>query len=317
MGRKKLFLVLSLLIVFVMTTAVNAEGIKKIRVQTPTTVGALPVLWMAEEGVLGEDIEIDVKISADHNRAISLIAKNEIDMMLTGVNVGAKVFNKGINIKLLNANIWAIDYVLTNGFEADTWEDLQGKTLSLPLLGGPLDFLVRYFLDKEGIASEEINLVYKPLQNGARTFMMGKLDAILLPEPLVTKILSNNDKASLSINIQDEWAKHHNGDGRIPFVGLFVSNNFLEENQQLTDSFNDYYKIGVNWVNNNPEEAAELAAKYYGMPAQLILKSFNRVKLDCYPVLEENKLIERYFRDIMTLYPEMIGGKLPDESFYF
>lgn len=228
-----------------------------------------------------------------------------------------RFFNKGINIKLLNANIWAIDYVLTNGFEADTWEDLQGKTLILPLLGGPLDFLVRYFLDKEGIASEEINLVYKPLQNGARTFMMGKLDAILLPEPLVTKILSNNDKASLSINIQDEWAKHHNGDGRIPFVGLFVSNNFLEENQQLTDSFNDYYKIGVKWVNNNPEEAAELAAKYYGMPAQLILKSFNRVKLDCYPVLEENKLIERYFRDIMTLYPEMIGGKLPDESFYF
>ncbi len=292
-------------------------GKEEIIIQSPPTVGALPILWMIENDILADQAEIEINISGDLQRAISLIAQEQIDMMVTGVNVGAKVFNNGIDVRLLNTNIWAIDYLLTLGFKADSWKDLQGKTLSLPLKGGPLDFLARYFLMENGVDLDQVDFVYRPLNNGAKTFQMGRLDSIILPEPLVTITLKNTKNAFLSLDLQKEWAKLHNGEERIPYVGLFVQGDFAEENRELVESFNKYYKQGIDWVHENPQQAAELAEKYFGMPAGVIKASFNRINLNNYSEGEAFKLIELYFNEIMKLYPEMIGGKLPNELFYF
>src|SRR6056297_3935592 len=240
MGKIKLYkfvIILSCLLIssLFLGNFVNAAP-QKIVIQTPPVPAALPLLRMESLGELDNFIDLDVKVSSDHQRAISLISKNEIDFMITGANVGAKIYNKGIDVKLVNVNTWAIDYLLTNGFKAEQWSDLEGKTLSLPLKGGPLDFLARYLLKENGLDPQnDVNLVYRPLPNGAKYFMSGQVDSIILPEPLVSVSLTKSDKAQLSFDIQKEWGKLHNGDERIPFVGLFVSNQFVQEYPGLTD----------------------------------------------------------------------------------
>ncbi|MFP4662730.1 MAG: ABC transporter substrate-binding protein [Halanaerobiales bacterium] len=290
---------------------------QEITIQSPPTVGALPILWMIENGKLADRADISINISPDHQKATSLIAQGDIEMMVTGVNVGAKVFNRGIDVRLLNTNIWAIDYLLTQGFKAEQWSDLEGKTLSLPLKGGPLDFLARYFLIENGVNPEDVNLVYKPLNSGAKTFQLGNLDSIILPEPQVTISLKNTENAYLSMDLQQEWAKLHQGEDRIPFVGLFVRGDFAVDNSDLVEEFNTYYKEGVEWVHDNPEAAAQLAEEYFNIPAGVVQASFNRINLNIYPEGEAFMLIEMYFNEIMEMYPEMIGGKLPNELFYF
>lgn len=317
--RNKLFLVFTtVLLVFSFTGGLSAaDSPQKIIVQTPPTAGALPLIWMKENGIMADEIEIEIIISPDHQRAISLISQNEVDMILTGVNVGARAFNKGINIRLVNTNIWGIDYLLTSGFRAESWSDLKGKTLSLPLMGGPLDFLARYFLLENGVDPDSVEFVYMPSNNGAMAFQMGQLDAIILPEPMVTITLANYEDAYLSFDIQEEWAKIHNGENRIPFVGLFASWDFAEKNSRLLKKINEYYQKGIEWVHANPEEAAGLAAEYFRQPAPVIQASFQRINLNYYPAGEAYQLIELYFNEIMKIYPEMIGGSLPDELFYF
>ncbi|MFW5992254.1 MAG: ABC transporter substrate-binding protein [Halanaerobiaceae bacterium] len=310
-------IVIGLVLIVLFSFAVGAEEIEKINIQSPTTISVLPVLWMAENDIMGDRVEINVDISPDHQRAIALISKDQIDMMITGVNVGAKGFNRGIDIKLLNSNIWAVDYLLTRGFKADSWEELKGKTLSLPLKGGPLDFLARYLMIENGVDPEEVELIYKPLSAGAKTFQLGNLDSIILPEPLVTITLNKTENAHLSLDIQEEWGKLHQGESRIPYVGLFVNGSFAEEKEELVERFDNNYKKGIEWVHANPEEAAELAAEYFGLPASVIRASFDRVNLNCYPEAEAFQLIESYFNEIIEMYPEMIGGRLPNEHFYF
>src|SRR6056297_3992318 len=190
---------------------VNAAP-KEVVIQTPPVPAALPLLRLQKTGELDNFLKFDVKISPDHQRAISLISKNEIDFMVTGVNVGAKIYNKGIDVKMVNVNTWAIDYLLTNGFKAESWSDLKGKTLSLPLKGGPLDFLARYLLKANEVDPEEVKLIYRPLPNGAKYFMTGEVDSIILPEPLVSKTLTQNSNSYLSFDIQKEWAKLNQGD---------------------------------------------------------------------------------------------------------
>ena len=67
---------------------------------------------------------------------------------------------------------------------------------------------------------------------------------------------------------------------------------------------------------NNPAEAA-LAEQYFNQPAAVAEASFQRVNLNLYSDAEVRDLINRYFSAILEMYPEMIGGKLPDEDFYF
>jgi NitT/TauT family transport system substrate-binding protein len=118
------------------------------------------------------------------------------------------------------------------------------------------------------------------------------------------------------MDIQKEWAKIH-GDERIPFVALFVNGNFAEENPQFTNIINGYYKQGVEWVNNNPEAAAQLASKHFEMPAPVLKKSYSRVNLNIYSEAESRELTELYFGEILEMYPDLLGGSLPDEEFYY
>ncbi len=296
---------------------VNAAP-KEVVIQTPPVPAALPLLRLKKTGELDNFLKFDVKVSPDHQRAISLISKNEIDFMVTGVNVGAKIYNKGIDVKMVNVNTWAIDYLLTNGFRAEKWSDLKGKTLSLPLKGGPLDFLARYLLKENGLDPQnDVNLVYRPLPNGAKYFMSGQVDSIILPEPLVSVSLAKSDKAQLSLDIQKEWGKLHNGDERIPFVGLFVSNQFVQEYPGLTDIIAGKYIEGVKYYNNNPAEAIKDASNYFNVPEPVMKKAWSRVDLSIYPDSESRDLVNTYFNHILEMYPEMIGGNLPDEAFYY
>ncbi len=314
--------ILVLLILLVSILSISAFAARKVKVQTPAIAAALPLLWMQESGKLDGIVDLEITISPDHGRALSLLAKDELDLVITGVNVGAKFYNKGVNLKLMNVNTWAVDYLLSNDPSIEGWEDLPGRTLLLPLRGGPLDFLARYFLQENGLNPADVKFVYRPLPGGARYFMGGKVDTIMLPEPLVTVTLAQSKKAELKeaeliIDLQKEWGKLHEGDDRIPFVGLFAGAEFIAENQQIAKAVNGMYKKGIKWVNENPEKAAELGAKYFDMPAKILQASFARINLNYYSQSENRELVNEFFSEIMKMYPEILGGKIPDEEFYF
>ncbi|RCW56266.1 ABC transporter substrate-binding protein [Halanaerobium sp. ST460_2HS_T2] len=313
--RKKLLTLILLLSIMVL--AVLPAAAKEINIQAPTVPAALPFLWMQEKAELPEAVDLKINLSSDHQRGISLLAQNDIDFLITGSNLGANAYNRGIDLKMLNINTWGIDYLLTDGFKADNWQDLKGKDLVLPLQGGPLDFLARYLAAENGVDPEtELNLVYRPLPGAAQLFMAGEFDAIILPEPLVTVSLAKRKSAEISMDIQKEWAKIH-GDDRIPFVALFVNGKFASEYPQFTDIIDGYYKQGINWVNNNPEAAAQLASRHFGMPAPILKKSYSRINLNIYPDSESSELTELYFGEMLKMYPDLIGGSMPDEEFYY
>jgi len=261
-------------------------------------------------------VDFRISLSGDHQRALSLLAKDEIELLITGTNLGALAYNKGVEISLLNVNVWGIDYVLTYGFQADDWASLRGRTLCLPLKGGPLDFVVRYLIQKAGVGSDDITLIYRPLVQGAKYFQTGSLDAIVLPEPLVTLSLRKAPRVFLSIDVQKEWAKYHRGDGRIPFVGLFVSSGFAEKYPELIREFEDVYARGVWWVNENPGEAAEIAEKYLRIPSDIFLEALDRTNFRCISSQECREKVEEYFNDILEVCPQLVGGRLPDAEFY-
>ena len=132
--HKSVILIMILLLTLLTFASAGAEQVSKIRIQGPPTAGMLPLLWLDEQGSCQAGLlwrsSFPQIISG-----ISLLASSDPDLLVTGVNVGAKAYTRGIDLHLLNVNIWGIDYLLTAGFQADSWRDLEGRSLCLPLQG--------------------------------------------------------------------------------------------------------------------------------------------------------------------------------------
>ena len=68
---------------------------------------------------------------------------------------------------------------------------------------------------------------------------------------------------------------------------------------------------------NNPEDAGKLAEKYLNVDDVLIEKAMSNFNFNYVSSEAAKKDIEKYYDILFTYRPEIIGGKISDESFYY
>lgn len=287
----------------------------QVRVLSPAAFSVLPFFWMEETGAL-PGVDLRIELSPDHQRNLSLMATGHGELLVTGLNVGAKAYSKGIALQLVNVNAWALDYVVASDPKIRSWADLVGKRVSLPLQGGPLDFLVQYLISREGLDPRKFQFVYAPVPQAMQLFQLGQIDAVVLPEPQVTQLLAADSKALVALDIQKEWAKWHRGEASIPYVGLFVQASWANANPAVLEQIAQAYAKGVAWVNANPEAASKLGAKVLGIPEAVIRQALQRVRLAVYDRARTKALTQEHLQEMLEFSADLVGGKVPDDAFY-
>lgn len=300
---------------FLMETMVFAAGSTTVRILSPANFSVLPFYWMQKVGEPA-GVQLEIVLSPDHMRSLSLLSTGHGEYLITGLNVGAKAYNKGVAIQLENVNAWTLDYVVANNAKVQSWRDLIGKKVALPLQGGPLDFLVQYLVKRERIAADQIQFVYAPVPQAVQLFNLGQIDAVVLPEPSVTQLLTNNTKANLAIDVQKEWGKWHGGEDIIPYVGLFVNQTWAQKNNELATSIAAAYIKGVAWLNANPKQAAQLGSEVLGLPESVVAEALQRVRLDVPSRAITKRVVDEHLREMLEFSPELVGDKVPDAGFY-
>ena len=94
--------------------------------------------------------------------------------------------------------------------------------------------------------------------------------------------------------------------------------DLAKDNPKIMKDFLDRYEESVNWVNENHEEAGQLIEKHGILPngklAEKAIPKANIVFLDG----EKSKSPMNAFLEVLyELNPASVGGKLPDEAFYY
>lgn len=300
--------------------------VSELTIQTPSGIAiASPVYHLLETNNLGESVEkINYFTWNTPDELRARITSSQAQISAVPTYVGANLYNKGMDIQLINTLIWGILYVIGPEGKQMTLEDLKGETIYVPFKSDMPDLVFQYLLKENGIdAVEDIDIQYiSTPQEVVQMLAAGKTEYAILPEHTASLAIANAKKEgkalAKTISLQEEWAKVTGKEARIPQAGIIVNKALIESNPEVVEELQLQLKASIQSMNDAPAESAKIIAKYQaGLEETFIANLIPSLNLEFVTAQEAKEELEYFFNELATLSPDIIGGKLPDAEFYY
>lgn len=289
-----------------------------ISVGVPTAPPALPVLHMMEDKLLGENVMIDLNIWGAPEELLAMVQGGEHDMYAFPLTLVSSLYNKGMDVRLMNVNTWGVTYFMTTDPNFKTWSDLKGKTVYIPLRSSPPDALTQYFLNEAGLKiGEDVQVVYATTAEVGALLASGEAEYATLIEPQVTAAMKQNPNLRRALSFEEEWQRVTGTETMIPNAGFGTTQAFIDENPELTAQFQEAYAQSVQWILDNPADAAALAEKYLDMKAPMVEAAIPSMGLHFKNAKDAKAELDAFYELLHNFEPSMIGGKLPDDGMLY
>ncbi|MCF4115106.1 MULTISPECIES: ABC transporter substrate-binding protein [Dethiosulfovibrio] len=306
--------------VFLMVASGYSEekGTFLITVGTPKAPPALPLLYMMENNTLGDEVRIKLDFWSEAETLIAMVQDKKHHFLAFPLTVMSKLYNKGLDVRLLNVNTWGVTYFITTDREFRSWSDLRGKDVYVNLKSSPPDVFTRCFLEEAGLDPEkDVNIVYASMPEVAAMIASGRAEYATLIEPMATKVLMSNPKARVGASFEEEWRRINKNDSRIPNAGMGVMGDFAKKNPDLVEDFQKGYEEGLIWTLEHPEEAGKLAEKYLALDGELLTRAIPSMGLHFEDAMEAKADLDLFFGFLLDFDPRTIGGRVPDDGMYY
>ena len=238
--------------------------------------------------------------------------------------VGANLYNKGADIQLINTLVWGVLYIVGADKSVQSLEDLKGKTVHVPFKGDMPDLVFRYLLDQKGMEiGQDIFIEYVSTpQETVQLVLAKKAEYAVLPEHTASMAVRRGNQEGLQlqkiISLQEEWGKITGKEARIPQAGIVVNRSLIQSNPEIVKILQEQLKDNIQKINDNPEKAAQTIVKYQdGLEEDFIVNLLPDLNLTFVDAQKAKEELEFFYTELAKLSPDIIGGKLPDEGFYY
>jgi NitT/TauT family transport system substrate-binding protein len=301
------------------TGAVELENIN-IKVAAPSGAPTLSLIRMfKEKPSFGEHVDISYESVQSPDLMASRIISGEIDIAVVPTNLAASLYNRGVDYKFVASSVWGVLYMVGNE-EIEGWEDLKGKEIHTIGRGLTPDIVLRYLLSSNGIDPEkDVTLTYMGgATELAPAFIGGKSAIAVIPEPALSNVMMKKKDTVMLFNLQEEWSKLHEGNLSYPQASLIIKNEVIENHPEFVESFLQQYKESITWLYANAEKAGEYSEELEtGLSKAAVINGLGRSNIEYKSAKDAREAVKEYLQVLFQYAPETVGGKLPDEGFYF
>ena len=317
MKRIAAFFVLLALVLAVFSgcSGSSAGTVKVAALKGPTGMGMSKLMEDAGQGQSANSYEFTLAGSADV--VSSGLINGDFDIAALPTNTIANLYAKtGGEVLSLAVNTLGVLYILSDE-PVSSLSDLSGRTICAAGRGTVAQYVTDYILAENGLtdgenismeyASEHAEVVAKALSGGCGT--------VVLPEPFVTNLMLQSSDFQIVADLTLEWSKL--GGGELAMGGIAVRRGFAEEHPEAVSDFLTEYAASVAYCNENPAEAAALIEKYDIMTAAAAEKAIPNCNMVCITGEEMKSCLTGFYTVLFGLYPDSIGGELPDGGLYF
>ncbi len=292
-------------------TVVNVGAI-----QGPTGIGMAHLMAADEAGTATNDYNFTVASSPEE--ISGKLVNNELNMAAVPTNMAAALYNKTQGkVKLLAVNTLGVLYILENGNTIQSLEDLRGKTVYSTGEGANPEYILRHVLEKNNLTDEvTIEFLAENTELAAK-MVSGAVTLAMVPEPVVSTITAQNKDVRVALSMNDAWNAVADENSRLMMGCVAVRTEFLESNKAAVDAFLKEYQTSVN-ATDDVDATAFLCEKYGIIPkAAIAKKAIPNCQLTFVKGEEMKKQIAGYYNVLFAANPKSVGGKLPDDVFYY
>ncbi len=211
------------------------------------------------EEALGEDVKVTYKTFPDGAAFMTALKTGDITAGLVGPGPVMNNYANGADVKIVaGASSGGTVVVASKQSGIQSIDDLSGKTFITPGVGCTHDVQMETFLKDYGITSARIGGTLKhvtgnPAQYSAM-FESGKVDIAAVPEPWASQLV--NDGAKIIVDTKDIAYGT-----TLPNTVLVTSGKLIKEDKELVQKIVSAHEKGVQFINDNPEEARDIAIK--------------------------------------------------------
>lgn len=264
---------------------------------------------------------------ADTNSANTDLMNGQLDIACLPTNEAAKFYNTvNPDLVVLAINCLNSLCLLTNdNVTVNSISDLEGKTIYTCKNGTPRIILTK-LLEAYGINANVVfelgegdtaTTITTP-QDLAPVIVANKADIVLAPEPIVSNALSKpTAKHKVAFDLGEAWDAKF--DTPIAMGCIAVRREFLEEHPVAIEAFLERYEDSIEYMSDptNIDRAAELVIKAGIMADLEPAKSALRNLGDAIEYIDGDDMKETLVNIYNVFGLNVIGGKLPDNNFYY
>lgn len=323
-NRFTILTLFAILAIAICTTSAMAETLT-VNVGTlrgPTSMGMADLMERAEAGPI-EDIQYNFTISGAIDETVANIVKGVYDISAIPSNLAAVLYQKTKgDVKVLAINTLGILYIVENGNEIQSVEDLRGKTMMASGKGAVPEYILNIILSKHGIDPEkDITIEWKAEHAEGLSTLASTENAIaMLPQPFVTVAQMKNENIRVALDLNKLWeeaGKEANRPSALIAGVVVARQSFIDEHPEAIESFLREYEKSIHAVTTDTDRAAEIIGKYEIVPEPIAKKALPHCNIVFISGEEMQEKLDSYLRILFDQNPKSTGGKVPDEGFYY
>lgn len=296
------------------------EPKEKVTFYVPDGAPALTVSSLIGKTIGGREVEFKV---VPGDQIVGKMVNGEADIAIMPTNACANVFNRGIDVKLVSANVHGLLY-LVGKEQVDSLEGLKGKVVYNIGQGQTPDATFRYILEQNGIecvisdVPVEGKVALQFVSEGSALVALLKTNGAsfgILGEPLATQ---STVKAGTTVlfDIQEEW-RQVTGLGNFPQASMIMKSD-LAADTDFVNALIAELNANDEWIKSNAA-AAQTAIKGVGSTLAVTLTNeiVSRCNIDTVTAQEAKDEIIEYLTVLHAFNPSFVGGSVPGSSFFY
>lgn len=282
----------------------------------PTAMGLVCLMDENE----GEDAHYSFDLYTSGDEIVPLIAKDEVDIALIPTNLAATLYQKTEGgVQVLDVNAGNVLYVVSHDESLTDLSGLKGKTIYMTGKGTSPDWTLQYLLNKAGMSESDLTIEFKSEATEVVSALTQDASAVgVLPQPFATVAMLQDQELSVNFPLENAW-KEYSPDGSGIATGVtIVRKAFAEEHPAAVAQFVLDHQASVKTAEENPADAAALIEEYgivKAAVAQQVIEHFNPMVATTGE--EMQTWVSGYLEMLYEIAPDAVGGKLPDEGFYY
>lgn len=282
----------------------------------PTAMGLVCLMDENE----GDTAHYSFDLYTAGDEIVPLIAKGEVDIALIPTNLAAMLYQKTEGgVQVLDVNAGNVLYVVSHDETLTDLSGLKGKTVYMTGKGTSPDWTLQYLLKKAGMSESDLTIEFKSEATEVVSALAQDAEAVgVLPQPFATVAMMQDQEMSINFPLENAW-KEYSPDGSGIATGVTVVRKaFAEEHPAAVAQFVLDHQASVQSAEEDPASAAALIEEYgivKAAVAQQVIENFNPMVATTGEAMQT--WVSGYLEMLYEIAPDAVGGKLPDEGFYY